>query len=111
MCDENLFALPREVVESLGSRSCVPEEILHQLMQQLNLDKPCLKEPTPETTKMIRCFAAKAKFLNRIDVVRHLRDIAPAGTSGEYSWSSIHCLVEFGRLVYTSHLCLVTEFD
>ena len=106
----NSVALPRDVVESLVSRTCDPEEILHKLMQNLSLDKTCLKEPTPETTKMIRCFAAKAKISNRIDVVRHLRDIAPAGTSGEFLWSSIHRLVEIGRLVCTLHLCLVTEF-
>ena len=89
----NSAALPSDVVESLVLRTCDPGEIVHQLMQKLNLDKTCLKEPTPETTKMIRCFAAKAKISNRIDVVRHLRDIAPAGTPGEFLWSSIHRLV------------------
>ena len=107
----NSADLPRDVVESLLSRTCDPEEIVHQLMQNLNLDKTCLKEPTPETTRMIRCFAGKAKLSNRIDVVKHLRDIAPAGTSGEFTWSSIQHLVEIGRLIRTSHLCLVTEFD
>ena len=90
------------------SRTCDPEEILQQLMQNLNLDKTCLKEPTPETTTMIRCFVAQAKISNRIDVVKDLRDIVPAGTSGEFTWSSIQHLVEICRLVYTSHLCLVT---
>ena len=105
----NSAALPRDVVESLLSRTCDPEEIVHQLMQNLNLDETCLKEPTPETTRMIRCFAAKAKISNRFDVVMHLRDIVPAGTSGEFTWSSIQHLVEIRRLVYTSHLCIVTS--
>ena len=107
----NSAALPSDVVESLVSRTYDSGEILHQLMQKLNLDKTCLREPTPETTRMIRCFAAKAKTSNRIDVVKHLRAIVPAGTSGEFTWSSIQHLVEIGRLVYMSHLCIVTEFD
>ncbi|XP_044183878.1 uncharacterized protein LOC122964379 [Acropora millepora] len=78
----NLPALPSDVVESLVLHTCDAGEILHQLMQKLNLDEMCLKEPTPETTRMIRCFALTAKISNRIDVVKHLRGIAPAGTSG-----------------------------
>ncbi|XP_067018974.1 uncharacterized protein [Acropora muricata] len=78
----NSAALPGDVVDSLVSRTCDAGEILHQLMQKLNLDQTCLKEPTLEATRIIRCFAAKAKISNRIDVVKHLRDIAPAGTSG-----------------------------
>ena len=100
----NLAVLPRDVVESLVSRTRDPEEIVHQLMKNLNLDKTCLKELTPETMSMIRCFAAKEKISNWFDVVKHLRDIAPAGTSGEFTWTSIHCSVEINSLVYTSHL-------
>ena len=102
----NSAALPGDVVNSLVSRTYDAGEILYQLMQKLNLDQTCLKEPTPEATRIIRCFASKAKISNRIDVVKHLRDIAPAGTSGEFTWSSIQHLVEIGSLIYTLHLCL-----
>ena len=107
----NSAALPRDVVESLVSRSRDPEEIVLKLMQNLNLQKTCLERLTPETAKKMRCFAAEAKISDRVDVVKHLRDISPAGTTGEFTWLSVHHSVEIGRLVYTSHSCLVTEFD
>ena len=31
---------------------------------------------------MIRCFAREAKFSNRLDVVKHLREVSPAGITG-----------------------------
>ncbi|XP_067018270.1 uncharacterized protein [Acropora muricata] len=80
--EENSAVLPRDDVQLLESGSCDSEEIVLQWMQNLNLDKTCLEQPTPETTRMMRCFSAKAKILKRSDVVKHLRDIAPAGTTG-----------------------------
>lgn len=87
--EETSATLPRNVIESLESRSCDPEEIVLQWMQNLNLDKTCLEQPTLETTRMMRRFAAEAKISERSDVVKHMRDIAPAGTTGEFAWSSI----------------------
>lgn len=87
--EENSAALPRNVTESLVSRSRDPEEIVLQWMINLNLEKTCLEDPTLETTKKMRCFAAEAKISKRSDVVKHLRDIAPAGTTGEFAWSSV----------------------
>ena len=88
--EENSAALPRDVVQLLDLRSCDPEEIVLQWMQNLNLDKTCLEQPTRETTRMMRFFSAEAKISNRSDVVRHLRDIAPAGTTGELARSLIN---------------------
>ena len=88
--EDNSAALPRDVVQLLESRSCDSEEIVLQWMQNLNLDKVCLEQPTPETTRMMRCFSAEAKFSKRSDVVKHLRDIAPAGTTGEFARSLIN---------------------
>ena len=31
---------------------------------------------------MIRCLAREAKFSNRLDVVKHLREVLPAGITG-----------------------------
>ena len=45
---------------------------------------------------MIRCLAATAKDSNRIDVVKHLRDITPAGTTGEFAssiWLSVNSFI------------------
>ena len=89
--EENSAALPRDVVQLLELRLCDSEEIVLQWMQNLNLDKTCLEQPTPETTRMMRCFSAEAKMISKSsDVVKHLRDIAPAGTTGEFAWSLIN---------------------
>ena len=77
------MALPGKVVESLLSQSCDPKEIIRQLNQELQLNLDSLKRPEPETRRMIRCLARKAKSSNRFDVVKYLREITPAGTTGE----------------------------
>ena len=77
------MALPGKVVESLLSQSCDPNEIIRQLNEELQLNLDSLKRPGPETIRMIRCLARKAKSSNRFDVVKHLREITPAGTTGE----------------------------
>ena len=79
--------LPGNVVESLGSPSSDPKEIVLQLKEKLHLDQTDLEKPTPETTRMIRCFAERAKDSKRIDGVKHLREITPAGTTGEFACS------------------------
>ena len=81
------LALPGNIVESLVSPSCDPKEIVLQLKENLRLNKMDLKQPTPEATRTIRCLAAKAKESNRVEVVKHLREITPAGTTGEFTCS------------------------
>ncbi|XP_044178391.1 uncharacterized protein LOC114949826 isoform X1 [Acropora millepora] len=80
--EDKSVTLPGNVVESLVSPSCDPKGIVRQLQENLHLDQTDLEKPTPETKRMIRCFAEKAKDSNRIDVVKHLREITPAGTTG-----------------------------
>ena len=80
-------ALPCNVVESLVSPSCDPKEIVVKLKENLHLDQADLEKPSAETTRMIRCLAATAKDSNRIDVVKHLREIMPAGTTGGFACS------------------------
>lgn len=75
------LALPGKVVESL-SHSPDPKEVVLQLKETLHLDQTALKHPEPETKQLIRCLAKRAKHSNRLDVVRHLREITPAGTTG-----------------------------
>lgn len=76
------LSLPGKVVESL-SHSPDPKEVVLQLKETLHLDQTSLKHPEPETKQLIRCLAKRAKHSNRLDVVRHLREITPAGTTGE----------------------------
>ena len=80
--EENVLALPDSVQESLLSKSCDSKEIVVQLKGSLQLDQASLEQPSPETKRWIRCLASKARCLNRRDVVEHLREITPAGTTG-----------------------------
>ena len=88
--------LPGIVVESLLSPSCDPKEIVLQLKENFHLEQKDLEKPTPETTRMIRWFAETAKNSKRIDIVKHLREITPAGTTGEFAcsiWLSVNSLI------------------
>ena len=49
----------------------------------MQLDQASLEKPDLETKTLIRCFARKAKDSNRLDVIQHLREIVPAGTTGK----------------------------
>lgn len=75
-------SLPDTVEQALLSASCDAKEIVHQLKEKLRLDEDVLERPDPDTKKIIRCLAQKARDLKRIDVWRHLREITPAGTTG-----------------------------
>ena len=94
---EMSLALPGNVVESLESPSCDPKEIVLQLRENLHLEQTDLEQPTQKTTRMIRCLVTKAKDSNRNDVVKHLREIAPAGTTGEFAcsiWLSVNSFIQ-----------------
>lgn len=71
------------VQESLLAKSCDPRDVVLQLREQLQVEHDSLEQPQPETKRLIRCFARKAKHSDRPDVVKYLREITPAGTTGE----------------------------
>ena len=77
------IALPDEVQKSLSSPSCDAKAVVLQLKETKQLDQASLKAPDLETKTMIQCFVRKAKDSNRLDVVRYLRKITPAGTTGK----------------------------
>ena len=80
--DEKLLVLPSKAIETLMSQPCDAREVVLQLKDCLKLDEVSLENPDPETKRLIRCLANKAKQSNRPDVVRELREVAPAGTTG-----------------------------
>ncbi|KAL9975391.1 hypothetical protein ACROYT_G012548 [Oculina patagonica] len=82
--DENTLALPGAVQESLLSETSDCKEVVLQLKKSLYLDQASLKEPDVETKGLIRCFVRKARSSDRLDVVEHLREIVPAGTTGKF---------------------------
>lgn len=81
---EQGLALPCAVQNALLLQSCDPKDVVVRLQEELQLEKSSLENPVPETKEMIRCLARNAKCSNRLDVVKHLRDITPAGTTGKH---------------------------
>ena len=51
-------------------------------MENLQLNKDVFERPDHGAKKIIRSLAHRAKDLKRLDVFEHLREIAPAGTTG-----------------------------
>ena len=82
------LALPESIKTSiqsipLNSGSDV-KDIVSQFQEALQLEPASLASPEPETKSMIRVLALRAKSEKRDDLVRHLREITPAGTTGEF---------------------------
>lgn len=77
-----MLVLSSKAIETLMSQPCDSREVVLQLKDCLKLDDVSLKNPDPETKRLIRCLANKAKQSNRPDVVRELREVALAGTTG-----------------------------
>ena len=67
------------------SKWCDAEEIVNRLQEELQKEQSSLEHPDPEAKKMIRCLARKAKCSRRLDVVKRLREVTPAGTAGTYT--------------------------
>ena len=62
-----------------------------RLQESLPPEQASMKEPDPKTKRQIRCLCQKAKSVKRIDVIKKLREIAPAGTTGEVFGISTEC--------------------
>ena len=57
-------------------------EVVAGMKESLQLEGS-LEQPDPETKKWIRRLVKEAKCSERLDVVKHLREITPPGTTGE----------------------------
>lgn len=80
--DERVLSLPSKALQTIMSQPCDSREIVLQLKDSLQLDQASLEQPDLGTKRLIRCLANKAKQSDRLDVVKHLRKIVPAGTTG-----------------------------
>ena len=87
--EEKTIPLPDMVRRSL-SQSCDAKEIVNQFKESLKLSQATLERPDDETRKLIRCLAREAKGSGKLDVVKRLRKISPAGTTGESITFIIH---------------------
>ena len=80
---EKALAVRSSVFEHLSSKSCDAKLVVSKLKETLRLDQASLEQPDSDTKKQIRCLAREASRSNRPDVVEYLREITPAGTTGE----------------------------
>ncbi|XP_068741446.1 uncharacterized protein [Montipora capricornis] len=79
---ERAIVLPCKLVESLSCQSSDWKQVLSQLQENLPCSEASLDNPDVGTRELIRRFTREAKYFGRLDVVRHLRGITPAGTTG-----------------------------
>ena len=79
---EQALVLSDGLVQALQLRTSDADHVVALLLESLSLDVASLKHPDPETKRQIRCICLKAKSTGRLDVVKRLREIAPAGTTG-----------------------------
>lgn len=95
------------VLEPLTTQTCDASEVVAQFQQSLSLENLSLEQPDLDTKKKIRCLCFKAKTANKPEVVKKLREITPAGTTGElkYTFADVK-----GMSGYTSkgmfHFCI-----
>ena len=86
---EQVIDLPGGVLEALQLRTCDANDIVVRLQESLSLTQASLEKPGKDTQRLIRCLCMKAKAESRVDVVKNLRGITPAGTTGEmFGYSS-----------------------
>jgi len=78
---EESLALPSDILGTV-LQECDAESVVVQLRKRLQLDRSSLKKPDLETKGWIRSLAREAKLSGRPGVVKYLRNIVPAGTTG-----------------------------
>ncbi len=100
--EEQALALPSAVQAALLSQSSDAKDVVARLEEDLQLKQVSLKNPEQETKEMIRCLARQAKHSGRLDVVKHLREVTPAGTTGTSCSSSYNRWQSLSVL----HLCV-----
>lgn len=76
------LTLPFSVEVALLSKPCDAREVVNRLQEELQKRQCSLEHSDPETKRMIRCLARKAKCSSRHDVVKRLREVTTAGTTG-----------------------------
>ena len=71
------------MLEHRSSKSCDATLVVGRLLETVQLDQASLQQPDSDTKKLIRFLGREAMRCNRSDVFKYLREIAPAGTTGE----------------------------
>ena len=68
------------------TRTCASSEVL-MFQQSLSLMNLLFEQPDPDTKKKIHYPCLKAKTAKKLEVVKKLREITPAGTTGELKYT------------------------
>ena len=71
------------MLEHPSSKSCDAKLVVSRLLETIQLDQAFLQQPDSDTKKLLRCLGREAIRCHRPDVVVYLREITPAGTTGE----------------------------
>ena len=80
---ERALAVRSNVFDHLTSKVYDAKQIVHRLQETLEWNQASLEQPNHEAKKWIRSLAREARRSERLDVVEYLREITPAGTTGE----------------------------
>ena len=84
---------------------------MSQFKETLQLEPASLTSPEPETKSMLRSLALRAKSEKRDDLVRHLRKITPAGTTGEFEKDkAFFFLAKGGEALRNNHVLVLVSF-
>lgn len=75
------------MLEALTTQTCDASKVVAKFQQSLSLENSSLEQPDPGTKKKIRYLCLKAKTAKRPEVVEKLREITPAGTTGELKYT------------------------
>lgn len=79
---DQAIALSDELLRALQLRTCDADDVVALLQHSLSSDLLSSEQPDPETKRLIRCLCSKPQSAERHNVVKRLREIAPAGTTG-----------------------------
>ena len=100
---EPALALPGGVLEALQLQTCDANDVVARLQESLSLERTTLEQPDPETKGQIRCLCLEAKKADRRDIVKKLREIVPAGTTGEVCFR-IHVIRKIELVLSLCHV-------
>ena len=80
------------------------KDVVQQLKDKFNLDQVVLRDPDPDKMKLTRYLARKANIAGRYDVIKELRSLVPAGTTGRFAFKTFPTVQEL-KVTKRSILC------
>ena len=78
--EESILSLPDKVLESVQTMGT--EDVVDEFKRSLEIEEASLQQPDNNTKRWVRCLFKTAVLKEKDDLVQHLRQITPAGTTG-----------------------------